>query len=295
MTPDILFLPAIISLGVVSSIQDLRVRRISNIGILIALGYAFIGHTVLFVLHDHQEMGWQSHYLVNGLISAVVAVYFWKQNWWGGGDAKLFICYSLLIPFSHYPVVYFHYYFASFLLLMATFIPAAIWTFLHAQTNLIREGRSIFYDFRASPLSLHHREFAKLTLGLIAIFFLMNLFMMMLNQDAYWLKDFPVILWFLGLGFYQTAYEAFKKKPWLLILAWVLAISIAMCYPFKGPVGVWQLLGKSFIAWLVIFVSRFYILKTIDKYVERSRNDNMAFAGWMFLGVLGIWFYRMIF
>lgn len=292
MRADAFFLPAVIALGVVSTLQDFRVRRISNQWIIISLAYAIIAHVGLFVSGDQQEIFWFLRSFVNVSASALVAVYFWKQNWWGGGDAKLFVCYSALVPLSHYPLVYFSYYFASFLLLIITFVPAAVWTFLHAQINLIKSGKSIFYNFHPSRARLW--EFFQLSVGFTALFFLSNLFILALNQYFHWMKDFPIIILFLGIGFYKTIFRLFQKRLWLVLLSWILGICIIAFVPFFHQINIGSILIKSLASWVLIFILRQYMFRTIEYYVEWSKNNNMAFAGWMFFGMLVIWFSKMV-
>jgi Flp pilus assembly protein protease CpaA len=282
------FLPAIIVLGVVSTLQDFRARRISNLWIIISLVYAIMAHLYLFASGDQQETLWFLRSFVNVLASAIVAIYFWKQNWWGGGDAKLFVCYSALVPLSHYPFGYFSYYFASFLLLITTFIPAAIWTYLHAQINLIKGEKGIYYN---SPKRVFDgREFLQFSAGFTAIFFLLNLLILILNQYFYWLKDFPIIVWLFSIGFYNTVFRLFKKRLWLVVVLWILGICSVVFVPFFGQINVWRVLINNFIFFMLIVILRKHMFRTIENYVEWSKNNNMAFAGWMFLGVLVIWF-----
>jgi len=288
MEADALFLPAVLTLGVVSTLQDFRVRRISNWWIIISLVYALAAHIILLVSGNLQEIRWSSHLLVNVLASAIVAVYFWRQNWWGGGDAKLFVSYAAMIPLSHYPIGYFSYYFASFLLLIITFAPAAIWTFLHAQFNLIESGRGVYYDFRPSKIRLW--EFFQLSAGFTAIFFLSNLLILILNHSYYWIKDFPIVIWLVSLGFYKTIFRLFRKRLWLVIGSWGLGIGVIVLVPFFSQINVWRILMHSFVGWVLVFVLRIHIFRTIEKYVEWTKNNNMAFAGWMFLGAMMVWF-----
>jgi len=282
------FLPAIIILGVVSTLQDFRARRISNLWITISLVYAIMAHLYLFVSGDQQETLWFLRSFVNVLASAIVAIYFWKQNWWGGGDAKLFVCYSALVPLSQYPFGYFSYYFAAFLLLITTFVPAAIWTFVHAQINLIKGEKGIYYN--PPRRAFHGWEFLQFSAGFTAIFFLSNLLILILDQYCHWIKDFPVIIWLFSMGFYDAIFRLFKKRLWLVIVLWISGICIVIFVPFFNQINVWRVLINNFIFCMLIVILRKHMFRTIENYVEWSKNNNMAFAGWMFFGVLVIWF-----
>ena len=292
MVADAFFLPAILALGIVSTLQDFRVRRISKWWIVISLIYAIIAHIILFFCGNSQETWWFSRAFVNVLISALVAIYFWRQNWWGGGDAKLFICYSALIPLSHYPFGYFSYYFASFLLLVITFVPAAIWTFLHAQFNLMKVGRNIFDNFKPNQVRL--LEFTKFGIGFIAIFFLSNLLTLFLKNNVPSIKDFPIVIWLISIGFYRMIFKMFQNRWWLVLAVWILGACIIIFVPFFKQVNIRHILIVSFFSWIVVLILRLFIFRTIEVYVESTKNNDMAFAGWMFFGALLIWFSRLI-
>ena len=288
---DAFFLPAVLTLGVVSTLQDFRVRRISNLWIILSLAYAASVHLYLFLCADPQETAWFLQSLINVLASALVAIYFWKQNWWGGGDAKLFVCYAALIPLAHYPFGYFAYYFASFLLLIMTFVPAAIWTFLHAQFSLIKAGKNAHAGFRIARVG----EFFQISFGFTAVFFLWNLIILAFDQYVPWVRDFPIMIWLLGMGYYATILRSFQERPWLVMVVWMAGAGVIVSVPFFHQVNAWHLLINSVISWLLLFVLRRYMLKTIDYYVEWTKNNHMAFAGWMFLAALAMWFYKIIF
>ncbi len=290
MAADAFFLPAFLILGIVSTFQDFRVRRISNAWIVLSLVYVAIVHLYLFISADQQETVWFLRSFVNVLASTFVAVFFWKQNWWGGGDAKLFVCYSALIPLAKYPFGYFSYYFASFLLLVITFVPAAIWTFFHAQFSLTKAGKSMYYNFRLARVG----EFLQFGFGFTAIFFLWNLIVQFCGHYFYWVKDLPIVIWLLGIGYYKTILRLFQKRLWLVVVSWIAAISIAVFVPFFDQTNVWRVLINSFASWVIIFILRKHMLRTIEYYVEWTKNNNVAFAGWMFLGGLVIWFSGMI-
>lgn len=288
MATDILFLPAVLFLGIVSTIQDFRVRRISNLWIIISLAYAAGAHLYLFMSGDQQETLWSLRAFVNILASALVAIYFWKQNWWGGGDAKLFVCYSALIPLSHYPFGYFSYYFASFLLLLVTFIPAAIWTFLYAQIGLIKARRNIYNNFSLSKERFW--EFIQLSVCFVAIFFLSKLLALILGRYFYGIKDLSVIVWLFSLGFYKIVFKLLQKWLWLLAVLWILGMCSMVFVPCLNQINVWRVVFNSFLSWMFIFILRRHVFRTIENYVEWTKNNNMAFAEWMFLGAVVVWF-----
>ena len=142
---NIIFLPVILFIGCITSYEDFKISKIRNKWISMGLLYALTVYLVSWILYSLAEG--PSSYLVcnfdkwciNLVISTVVAYLLWHFKMWGAGDAKLFICYSALIPMGQYSRIYFNYYFASFLLLLAVFIPATAFLFIRSTAYLIKK------------------------------------------------------------------------------------------------------------------------------------------------------------
>jgi Flp pilus assembly protein protease CpaA len=105
----------IVTLGVLTSYEDLRRGRIPNTyvaaGMLLAAFLNGPSYPVFFAYH------------------AVVALLFvfviWLAGLWTAGDAKLFLAFSMLVPVSAYSQGFLPY-FPSFTIFINTFIPVAV-------------------------------------------------------------------------------------------------------------------------------------------------------------------------
>ncbi len=139
MNTVLLLLPAIFIVGVATSRSDAAVYRIRNKWIAVGLSYAAVAYLAAWAFY------WQGgtasraaipliwnfeRWCVNFAVSLALAFVLWRRRLWGGGDAKLFVCYAALTPLAVYPVVFFDYYFASFFLLWCVFVPATLWFLL---------------------------------------------------------------------------------------------------------------------------------------------------------------------
>ena len=103
------FLPGILALGIITSYEDIKTGKIRNKWIIAALVYAFLVYAAL-IANLYFTTGLNYHYLIelvtNLIFSVLVGFGFWYFNLWTAGDGKLFISFSLLIPFTVYSTGY---------------------------------------------------------------------------------------------------------------------------------------------------------------------------------------------
>lgn len=286
MDRDMLLLLGIVVLGTAAFWQDILTNRIPNAWLLIALGYAAAVHGLfLFLGNGDGVFGFRG--AVNWLVSAVIAVFFWKKNWWGGGDAKLFICYAALIPPLRYGLVYFDHYFASFLLMLCTFIPATLWLFWQARHAL----------FHVSPVaeSIPGRpkrpwqEDMRVLAGFAALFFGTQLLSRGLQGF------FPLVgswAWLLYFLLSKGLRRLFRQYPFAVWVMWALAFAGAFMLPLADLEGLLVALGISVMSAVGFLLLTEHVVKVIENYVGKLRTQRMAFAGWLFLGALLVWYSR---
>jgi len=100
------FLPFIILLGIVTSVEDYKYHKIRNKWIIISLVAALVINTGLilyyFILTRFLDFEYIQLYLINLLISIGIAYFLWEIRFCKPGDSKLFIAYAALIPLSVY-------------------------------------------------------------------------------------------------------------------------------------------------------------------------------------------------
>ena len=63
------------------------------------------------------------------MITGAISIILWYKNIWGGGDAKLFTIYSLLLPLTYYQNGFINY-FPSITLFINTFVPISLILFI---------------------------------------------------------------------------------------------------------------------------------------------------------------------
>lgn len=296
------FLPVILFIGVVTSYEDFNYSKIKNKWILAGLGYSFAVYLLFWVLHwkglaDYYLLYNFGKWCINLMVSAVMAYLLWRFKMWGAGDAKLFICYSALIPMGQYSKVYFSYYFASFLLLLAIFIPATLFLTVKASVYFIK--RFDFNKLKEDLLGLTRKKFTnfskvnffKVFLGFIFLFLFFKLVRgwlysyfngrISINQD--------IITVFCLLMFRQLSNFFNKRFRFMVFVSVILVMYLGFNteYPLrKFILEITDTLGNA-----ILVIVLFPILKKIlDLYTARLVQQHSPFAMWMFLGALITWF-----
>lgn len=119
---ELYFLPFIIFMGLVTSYEDIKYKKIRNIWILLSIVYSL---TILFLVIISTQVinkSYISTFILNAIIAAAVGFAFWNFGLWSAGDGKLFIAYSTLVPLSVYEIGNIAY-FSSYIILVNTFLP----------------------------------------------------------------------------------------------------------------------------------------------------------------------------
>jgi Flp pilus assembly protein protease CpaA len=304
----IIFLPVILFIGFITSYEDFSISKIRNKWILIGLLYPLIIYSFSWILYGvavnkivSPFIGRISSYLIwnfdkwciNLTISIAVAYLLWHFKMWGAGDAKLFICYAALIPMGQYSKVYFNYYFASFSLLLAIFIPATAFLFLKSWVYFIK--RLKFKEGMPKLFKEKFNNFNKVEAGKVFIgFFVFFLFFKILRKEVYNLVSRILpnqsILILITLLIFKPLSKIFKKKIKFTLAAFVILI---VYFGFMVSFS-WQefLVSISNIfSRTVVFMVLFGVFKKIvELYTEKTLQKFTPFALWMFLGAFITWF-----
>lgn len=153
---DILFLPLLFFIGIITSYEDIKHGKVRNKWILLGL---FWGLTIIifffvwyfiaspitrYYYYETQHLPDDSpvsvftvplvylwKVILNAVIALLIAFLMWRFNAWAAGDAKLFIVCALLLPLKYYWKSYLPY-FPSFVLLINTFIPIFLYLLLRS-------------------------------------------------------------------------------------------------------------------------------------------------------------------
>ena len=130
---QLLNLPAIIILGILTSIDDIKHSKIRNKYVLFSIIYSlvtlFVTILFIYIRGEKISIGYISLFFSNLLLALVFGFIVWISGLWSAGDAKLFLSFSALIPLTIYKWGTIGI-FPSYIILINTFTPLFIYYFV---------------------------------------------------------------------------------------------------------------------------------------------------------------------
>jgi len=308
---SVIFLPLILGVGFVTAYEDIKSSRIDNKWIIAGLAYSFLAYSAIgafFALSSHKIFPavWSNavFYLVmnldkwaiNLLFSTLTAYLLWHFKMWGAGDAKLFICYAALIPIGQYSRFYFSGYFASFLLLLAIFIPATVFLFLRAAVYFIKrfdagKTREMAVGFiKAKLVKSEAARSGKVILGFfIFLLFFRILAVILAGSISKFLPNWDILLVVSLFGFRQLS-RFFRRHADIMVAVFIASIAFIACKALYLREGFILEMGGLLRSVLVLMILLPLFRKVTDLYVEATARETTPFALWMFVGALLVWF-----
>lgn len=307
MISSIVFFPIIILIGFFTSREDFLKSKIRNKWILIGLMSSFFIYFIFWILYwlrvgeplssVTDKFLWNfDKWAINLAVSCTVGYLLWHFKMWGAGDAKLFITYAALIPMGQYSRVYFNYYFASFFLLLAIFIPATLFILINSITYFIKKFN--FSEIKKRIMELFKKGNAKFkiinVLKIILGFFVFFLFFKIIRKKAQnvLIRIVPNqnVLMLISLVAFEPLSRIFRKNNKSIIIVSVIMIAYALLDMIYLRGQFIEEITGSFVQ--AIFLIGLFPLckKVISLYSKEVAGGTTPFAHWMFLGTLIVWF-----
>lgn len=310
----VFFLPLIIFTGMVTSFEDWRFSKIRNKWIIFGLIYAAVVYVlawIMYGLHINNMttplLGGIGAFLVrdfdkwcvNLVVSIIVAYGLWHFKMWSPGDGKLFICYAALIPIGQYSRVYFNGYFASLLLLLAIFLPAAVFFLVKSASlsmhTLYRNATRMPDVFKKTLAAKFNKQ--KIISGIrifFGFFLLLTLFHVMRNEISNLLSGALSIQWLLAIVLFlafKRLSRIFKNSTTVLIVSSIfllLYLLFFLLWPDRTAGFAISHITKSTFLIMMIFPLVQWVIKIYANHI--AQQAVVPFAQWIFLGVLLVWF-----
>jgi hypothetical protein len=305
---NILFLPVIFFIGLVTSYEDIKYGKIRNKWIIFGISWG-LGVLLLLFLWDSVAPSLMSsrslpiftvHFsyflkvLVNTAIAVAVSFTMWRFHVWTAGDAKLFIIYSLLVPLPYYWKTNLLF-FPSFALLANIFFIVFMYflfcsSFFYVKSVLTgKMAREISQDDKEKKF--HFKNFLKtnlgMILGLLAIILSFNLFHQVIQKYVFFDVTPLQVAIFMAFAIFSKVINKFFQKP--IILKIIISFLIfLMSYGFINnfPAAI-KTMGWA-LGMMIIFMAIFgFSQKLINVYLEKMQPiKSISFAVWMFMGVM---------
>lgn len=305
MILDVLFLPFVFFIGLVTSYQDMRYGKVRNKWILWGSGWAAAVLLVLAfwsliaepVTHFYyfRILKWEpastvfvftvpliyiGRTFLNALTALLVGFLLWRFNVWAAGDAKLFFVYALLIPLNYYWKSYFHF-FPSFVLLVNIFMPVFFYLLaravFHHLKSIKNKGMSLFKKEKKEK-----RNFSNSIKRLIFILLILNIFLGLALLDFLAGERLPIdvsslrMLTVAGLIIGASAVIKWLERPYA-IKAVIAVFVILLTY---GSVvlawGIWLVLWST-LKGMAVFMAAFTVIRgLVTPYIAQTGREVIA-------------------
>lgn len=290
---DIIFLPIVFFIGIITSIEDSRSGKIRNKWIMFGFVYWLIMFSLFFiwnfsfdVVYDFFTSRLESvsllridySYLlstiINGFVTLIFAFVLWELGIIAAGDAKLFWIYSLLVPITYYWKTYLPI-FPSVVLFINTFFVIVIYLFLISVYSYLKDNKGRYKkSFFKEMQSIRQRhEKGKLSVktiigpivGFLAIIITINLVADYYRIEIHNLPAYVIILLFLFRRFLSNF---FVKKNILEYVALYLLFLFLFGLTIDAPMMLkmlWDAVRNLTIIIIVLSVVAFFIERYINK------------------------------
>ncbi|MDE2221581.1 MAG: prepilin peptidase [Candidatus Omnitrophica bacterium] len=261
----------VLLLGLVTSYTDITEKKIKNVH-LIVIGAAAVA---LGLMQAPPHPASAPDTFVNVLVASAIGIPLFISRMWRGGDVKLFIVYSLLMPatgqegvFLASPVVLFISSFLAALMIVLPFeIYEVFWT-----NRLSLKSKEIYWD----NIKLAFLGFASFNWIIFSFFYKLKFFKYPLVVAVFSVLLFP----FLNRWVMKWAQNALGHWRNIIMLAVMAGFIIHLL--FIPREFFWTELGRS-VRSIFIFSTIFFIFKcAIDK--ANVSKERMPFAPMLMIG-----------
>lgn len=260
------FLPLIVALGIITSYEDLKYEKIRNKwithSILISL---IINILIIIYLKDAINKTYYINFLINSLISLVIAFLFFYFDIWSEGDGKLFFAFTIILPLSAYSNWYLPY-FPSFVLLLNVFIPYLIYSIFLFLLNPDKE------ILKKSIKEVFVKKLMKSFLMLFSISWMISILLNSINITSVFLIYASSFFAYFGFEKFQAIINFKNKNEIIYILLSFFCILRMFIDKNILSINFWISFLIMFFMYRLLFsgVSKALIYKTGISYLKKE-------------------------
>ncbi|MBU2220070.1 prepilin peptidase [Patescibacteria group bacterium] len=300
---DILFLPFVFFIGLVTSYEDIKYGKVRNKWIILGLSWGLLIIVFFFIwyfvaspitryyhfeiqnLPDNSpvsvftvSLGYLGRVVLNAIIAFMIAFLMWRSDAWAAGDAKLFTVYSLLIPFEYYWKSFLPY-FPSFVLLINIFIPIFLYLLIRSIVYFLRflylkisqprvtEKKKLFDK---KKIGERLKSMGVMLLGFISIFLFFGLLQKPIKNSFN--IDVSSLQMFIFAGFIifsGSLAKIFQKAITFKIIIAFLFLMLA--YGFSSfPSATWQILKQTIQNMIIFMIVLGLFRASIDFHILKT-------------------------
>lgn len=264
------FLPLSISAGLVTCYTDIRYHKIKNAHLIfffILTAFLYLG---LFLSKNPFLTGSAIYIFANIAVALAIAFFFFSNKLWAGGDAKLFILYSLLIPTNAYSDIL---PLPTFVLFANTFLISLL---IVTITLIIKQGKKIMTTADHTAILA---ELGKIFLITTSIMWVLAPLQGIIRIKNVVFLNF-ILVYFLYFFFSRLIFKFNKTLLFVLVPAGL--ILRLLIYPGSFS-HFYSLLKVTIFFYALLY---FYRAITSNKKNEGIDIGRISFAPFLFFGVL---------
>ena len=276
---DFLFLIPLLAIAGLSCYTDIKYSKIKNRLILggFILGfflYLWVLVYYVFYLGQPQVFGYLKDVLINFLFSFLAGYALWKFNFWGAGDAKLFMLFALLTPLNFYSKAYFPFFPSIalltniFFLLIFYLIVRAVFATIKDLIKEKKEGISFFLFIKNSTSkgikARNLRIFSVFILIFITLRLLIQQLIPILNRSF----PYPVLFFAVSLVLYHYLFKFLAKRKKFSSAIIIILFFYIFYYVFWGDI--WVLINN--IKTSVIFLTLVVVINRLLFFYVESKD-----------------------
>lgn len=292
--------------GIITSYEDHIKNKIRNKILVYGLISGLIIHFLFFSytwIYESFNYTYFISLLVNFIITIFIGYMLWYFNMWSSGDAKLFILFSLLLPFNYYLWGNVNY-FPSFTILFNAFVPLGIVLLIKSLISFNKIKKDFLKELKVKILVLNffaisgiYWIFAKFITNQMIKFILVLITLIILK------KYLENVYFYIGtlLFIFQLAFDGFTSKYfWISLIIFALFYFIRviiLAVPnkvFSKKISVnglkeGMILSKNFDSEKEFFGAG--LTKNQISYIRKKKKfiyieETVGFAKYLFLGCL---------
>jgi len=305
---NIIFLPFVIFLGLITTYEDIRYGKVRNKWILLGLFWG-LGIILFFLLWYFiaspvtrffyfeiinqpadspapvftVSLIYLSRVFLNAVIALIIAFLMWRGGGWAAGDAKLFFIYSLLIPLGYYWKSYLPL-FPSFSLLINIFIPIFIYLLIKAFFYFVKYIYQRIQKHKNTKTQKHENKKSDIkkgikdrikSMGTILLAFVTIVLVFTVFQapiKKYFSIDiasFQMFVFAAFIIFRRIAFDFLKKPIVLKIIASILIIVLIAGFA-TSPAATWQSLKRTVQIMIIFMIVFSLFVALIDFHISRT-------------------------
>jgi len=297
---DLLMLPMLFFIGLVTSYEDLKYGKVRNKWIILGLAWGLlvlIGFTLWYLVASPITHFYYSNILklpsgspvsvftvnisyllksfLNAFLAFLIGFLIWRSGAWAAGDAKLFFVYALLIPLTYYWKSYLPY-FPSFVLLINIFIPILFYLLIRSLVYYlkflylkIKQGQSFKMKKGIKDLFERIRKVIKNMYKMLFILLTIFLGFGLLQEPVYRYTSFNIstLLMFVIAGFiiFASSISKLFHRPIVLkifIVVFVILLAYGLLVSFEKALSIlWQSIKR-----MAIFITVFMLLRNLIEF-----------------------------